>query len=298
MKKSLFGFSLSLVLAGSAMAQFSLSNYQVSSTVTPIYPGNSEASGVTFSADTGRLYVVEDEGNTLYELSTSGTVISTMSMSGFADVEGITYIGGGQFLLTEERDQDIFRFTYSGGGSLVRSSLPTYSFGPTVGNIGLEGISYDFVNNIVFGVKEKTSQAIYSLSGVNFATMTGSLTSFTPSLGLSDLSDIQVLNTVPGLIGSGHENNLLVLSQESARLLEVTRAGAIVSSFDLSAYSGTIEGVTIGTDGTIYLVSEDPQLITLTAIPEPSTYALIFGAAALGLAVWRRQARSTATATA
>jgi len=36
--------------------------------------------------------------------------------------------------------------------------------------------------------------------------------------------------------------------------------------------------------------------LTISAIPEPSTYAAIAGAAMLGLAVWHRRRRSTSTA--
>jgi uncharacterized protein YjiK len=285
---------LLLATASTAHAQFILSDYQLTSTISLVLPGNTEASGVTFNRDNGRLYVVEDEGLTLYELNTSGTVLSTMSMAGFADVEGITYVGGGQFLLTEERLQDVFRFSYTAGGTLTRSTLPSFSFGPTVGNIGLEGVSYDFVNNVVIGVKEKTDQTIYT-ANLDISTMTGTVTGFIPSLSLLDLSDVQVLTDVAGLSGSGHENNLLILSQESAKLLEVTRAGAVVSAFDLAGESTSIEGVTIGTDGTIYLVSEDPKLFVLTPVPEPSVYAAaLCGGVLTATLCWRRRQIRTA----
>jgi len=272
------------------MAQFSLSNYQITANISldlSAYP-NDELSGVTYNWDNGRLYAVEDEGLVLFELSTSGAIISTMTLqNGGTDPEGITYIGGGQFLISEERIQDVYRFTYVAGGTLNRAGLPTYDAGPTVGNIGLEGISFDPVSGEVIGVKEKTDQAFYFMD-IDFPSMTGTQTSATYDLGLLDLSDVQVLRTIPSLVGTSDEENLLVYSQESARLLEVTRTGTILSQFDLTGISTSAEGVTIGANGDIYIVSEDPKLIVLSQVPEPASAALL-GLCGAGLLSWRRR---------
>jgi uncharacterized protein YjiK len=257
-----------------AQAQFDLGNYQLVETINLALPsGNDEASGITFNQDNGRLYIVEDEGGRLYELDTAGNVLSSMTMSGFADVEGITYIGNGEFLLAEERIQDAFKFTYSAGGSLVRSSLLSFSFGGDNANIGLEGLSYDPVDNLVFGVKEKQDQLLYS-AVIDFSTMTGSVSSITIALGLLDLSDIQVLATVPSLLGTADEENLLIFSQESAKIMEITRAGALLSEWNFAGLSTSAEGITIGPDATIYVTSEDPKLFVLRPIPEPSSASL------------------------
>ncbi|MBK7950637.1 MAG: PEP-CTERM sorting domain-containing protein, partial [Deltaproteobacteria bacterium] len=77
-------------------------------------------------------------------------------------------------------------------------------------------------------------------------------------------------------------------SQASARLLHVSRTGSLLGSLDFSAYSLEAEGVTIDSNGTIYIVAESrvnpssatPTLFVLTAVPEPGT-ALLMG---LGLA--------------
>lgn len=282
MKRTIFTLAL-VTLTSAAFAQFNLANYGLSATVSyAALPFNDELSGVTYSWDNGRLYAVEDEAEAIYEFDKNGTYLSAMTITGGAgtDPEGITYVGGGQFLVAEERIQDIYRISYTAGGSLNRAGLPTFSVGGTVGNVGLEGISFDPISGNVYGVKEKTLQEIYTVSGLDLPSMTGgAVSSILPSLGLLDLSDVQILSTIPSLVGTGDQNNLLVLSQESNRLLEVNLAGNILSQLDLGASglalgSTSIEGVTIDENGTIYLVSEDPKMFILN-VPEPSTAALI-----------------------
>lgn len=271
----------SLVLAaGSATApaaitSLNLADYTLSATYALNPMLADEASAVTFNWDTGTLFVLGDEGDTLTEITTSGAVVSSMSLTGFDDTEGLTYIGGGQFVIAEERLQDVYRLTYTAGGSASRASLLNASIGPTVGNIGVEGISYDPRNGRFISVKEKTPQAVLD-STITFGApgTASSVSLFSPesALGLLDLSDVQVLATVPSLLGGIDEDNLLVFSQESARLLEITRSGTVLSSFDLTGVDNA-EGVTIGPDGTIYIVGENPTLYVLT--PTPGAVSLL-----------------------
>jgi len=279
---------LSALPASAALTRFQLEDYRLVESIPLVLPGNTEASGVTYSKDNDRLYIVEDEGLTLYETDIRGNVLSTMTMSGFADVEGITFIGNGQFLLVEERLQDVYKITYTPGGTLRRATLPFFSFGGEAGNTGLEGVSYDPITGRIIGVKEKIAQALYT-ANINLGTMGGTVSGFDPGLSstLQDLADVQSLATVLSLRGTPDESNLIVISQESAALVEIDRAGAILGRLDFTGLSASAEGVTIDQDGTIYVVSEDPKLFIFKPVPEPSCALL----AVAGLAFAGRRRR-------
>lgn len=277
------GLSIALALAGfgAQAASLGLSNYQLTGTYALPSGTASEASAVTWNADNNHLFVLGDEGDALVEVTLQGTQVSAMTLTGFDDTEGLTYVGGGKFVVTEERLQDAYLLTYTAGGTVARSSLQSASLGPTVGNVGIEGISYDASTGSFVAVKEKTPQGVYSVA-INFATASAAVSDlFIPNLGTADLSDVQVLSN----------GNLLILSQESARLMEVSRSGQVLGSIDLSSMADNIEGVTIDNKGTIYLVGENPELYVLSApVPEAQTWAmLVAGLGALAVVTRRKR---------
>lgn len=275
---------------------FSLSDYAVTGSFALPPVSASEASAVAFNPDTGTLFVLGDEGDALVEVDASGQEIAAMTLTGFDDTEALTYIGGGRFVLAEERLRDVYLLPWSPGGSAARGSLETADLGATVGNVGIEGISFDPRDGRFVFVKEKTLQEV-NVATITFGSPGAATVSslFSPSLGVSDLSDVQVLAGVTALADTPGADDLLVYSQESARLLHVTRAGVTLGSLDLSAYSLEAEGVTTDPDGTIYIVAESrlpsggSTLFVLTAVPEPASFLLLAcGAAMLG--AWRRRA--------
>lgn len=245
----------------------------------------SEASAVTYNWDTGSLYVIGDEGDYLVEVDGMGNTLSSMPLSGFEDPEGLTYIGSGRVLIAEERIQDLFELEYDAGASVSRASLTRWDIGPDVGNIGLEGVSYDPATGRIVGVKEKSPQAVYDIT-----------------LGPSPNAVVDLLNVPVGLLDLSDVvqiggDRLLILSQESGKLVEVDANGSVLDELDLSFFSTSAEGVTMNGDGVIYVVAEGhpfydpaiggnrsaPALLVLTpsAVPLPPALYLMLGGLAL-----------------
>lgn len=297
-----------VAFGASAQTSIGLSSYRLSGNhALDILSGvGLEASAVTFAADrgpSGTLFIVGDEGLGVVETTLTGQTISSMRFSNWPpastnnDAEGLAYLGNGVLVVAEERLQDTYRFSYVAGGSVALASAAHADIAGTVGNIGTEGISYDPRDGSFVSVKQDNPQAV--LAGLLDFVAPGTLS--TPGLsplfdadaklGLASLSDVQTLSTVAALAGSAAADNLLLLSLDSRRLVEANRRGDVLGSLDLSALTNqAIEGVTIGSDGTIYLVAESSgalpsRLLVLTPVPEPSTWALLLGG--LLLLGWR-----------
>lgn len=261
----------------------------------------SEASGVTYNWDTGTLFVVGDTGTSVVEVTTSGQLVSSMTLppggssqgTEFYDTEGITYIGNGEFVMTEERDRQLVKFTYVPGGTLTRAAAKTVKLGTTIGNVGFEGVSNDPTTGGFLVVKEMTPMSIFQ-TGIDWDTgvaTNGSPTAesstdlFDPSLsGLGDFSDVYALSNLTGLTGPDSAN-LLVISQESGKVVNISRTGQVSSSLTLvadpdnplSIPAQTHEGVTADNDGNVYVVSEEgggdpthPQLWVFAPSDEPN----------------------------
>jgi hypothetical protein len=203
----------------------------------------------------------------------------------FDDTEGVAYLGNGQFALVEERQRQINRFTYAAGATLTRAQVQSVKLGTTIGNTGLEGIAFDPFSGGFVAVKELQPLGVFQTT-LDFAAGTASNGSpttenaanlFDPaSLGVTDLADAFSLSSLPAAVSGADAGNLLLLSQESARVVEANRAGAVQSALSIGVEVGT-EGVTMDHAGRLYLVNEagggsgKPQLWVYEAgAPVPS----------------------------
>jgi uncharacterized protein YjiK len=239
-----------------------------------------EASGVAYDPDTDSLFIVGDGGTAVTQVSKTGQLIDSMTLAAgsspqgttFYDTEGIAYVGDGKFVMTEERDRQLVRFTYAAGTTLTREDVDTVKLGTTIGNVGFEGLTNDPTSGGFVVVKEASPESIFQ-TGIDWdagtatngsPTATGSTDLFDPALaGLGDFSDVFALSNLSALTGA-ETSHLLILSQESGKIVNVDRAGTVASSLTLVNDPGnplsipeqTHEGMTMDGDGNLYVVSE------------------------------------------
>jgi uncharacterized protein YjiK len=266
--------ALSFVAPGNSL---DLANYTLSARYDlPTGSGNnllaSEASAVTYNHDTGTLFIVGDHGTSVVQMSRDGQFIDSMTLPAdpdqpqgtyLYDPEGIAYVGNGQFVLIEERLRRADLFTYVPNTALSPAELRQVKLGTTIGNIGLEGVSFDPQSGGFIFVKEKTPMGIFqtSIDFVSGTASNGSATTenstnlFDPALlNVADFGDVFALsNTLPDT--APDRGDLLVLSQESGVLLKVDRSGAIRSRLDIGI-PAQHEGLAADENNTIYFANE------------------------------------------
>jgi uncharacterized protein YjiK len=242
-----------------------------------------EASGVTYNWDTDTLFICGDGGRAVTQITKTGQLVDTMSLAlnagnpqgtEFYDPEGITYIGGGQFVFSEERERRLVKFTYAAGTTLTRAAAQTVDIGTFDDNTGTEGLSYDPQTSGFIVLKEKTPIGVFQ-TGADFNAGTatnGSSTTVnstnlfdTTLLGMTDVADVFAFSNIPSMIGQPQSGNLLIIGQENARILNVDRTGTILSTLNISSDPGNPlsaadqqhEGITMDRAGIIYVVNEN-----------------------------------------
>jgi uncharacterized protein YjiK len=239
-----------------------------------------EASAVTYDWDTDSLFVVGDGGTSVTQVDKTGHLINSMTLAqgsspqgtAFYDIEGIAYVGGGKFVISEERDRQVNLFTYVASSTLTRADVQTAKLGTTVGNVGIEGLSFDPQTGGFVVVKESGPEGIFQ-TGIDFTAHTatnGSPTTvnstdlFDPALaGLLDFSDVFALANLSTFAGPD-TTHLLILSQEAGKFVNVDRAGKVSSTLTIAGDAGnplsvpdqSHEGLAMDNDGKLYVVSE------------------------------------------
>lgn len=278
---------------------------------TPAPPNSllaEEASAVTYDPASETLFVVGDGGTSVVQVNKKGELINSMTLAPgdspqgttFYDTEGVAYLGQApsgeaELVITEERYSNLVKFTYVPGGELTAANVKKVNIGKDNPNIGIEGVTNDPLNpGHMIAIKESGPERIYSTdidweaeTATNFeaeGTGPGEGELFPASdVGTLDFSDVYALANVPG-ISETEKENLLVISQESGEVVNISRSGHVNSrlaelaepSDKISVPDMTNEGVTMDQNGMLYIVDEDgggsqahPQLW----VYEPQTVA-------------------------
>jgi uncharacterized protein YjiK len=241
-----------------------LPQYQVTLERLPVQGLVANASGLTFNAKTGTLFAVINRPPQVAELSRDGRLLRLISITDLRDPEGITHVRDNLYIIADERESRLHWVRIDPSTeSIALADGPRLKLAiDEVHNAGLEGVSWDHTEDRLFLVKEKMPLRILVIDGLQEIVEQGVLNmeiaewkpSGASSLFMADLSSLTF-----------HEptGNMLLLSDESKMVVEYAPDGVPVSIMPLwRGHHGLTqpvpqaEGITMGPDGAIYILSE------------------------------------------
>lgn len=244
----------------SKVAGLVLQNYTATVQAKPIAGLSHNTSGLTYSSATDTLFTVINRPPALAELSTDGQLLRHMPLPGLSDPEGITHLAGDAFLVVDEADQRLHHMRLAPGATEPQlTPAASLALGHDAWhNLGLEGLSWDAHRSELLLTNEKWPQRVHVVDGLLSPDAPPHMQQWQPVnwLGFPGRD----LASVASVEDSG---NLLLLSEASALVAEYTRNGRLVGLMPLWAgRHGLVqtvpqpEGITVGSDGAIYVVSE------------------------------------------
>lgn len=222
----------------------------------------SDLSGLTFSPVTGTLFGIKNvpSGDSqILEYDLDGTVLRTITTTNFTDTEGITWMCGHKFAISEENP--VNRITIvtieDDDTTLDRADFTARSFSTGVAsdNLGIEGCGYDPVRGCLYFTTEKAHTGVWNVWKMNV--VTGAIEVVFDVLDevadeLTDISDLYY---------DRNTEHLFILSHESSLVLEVTLAGVIVNQLAISGITQA-EGIAF-----------TPNLSEMWIVGEPQQFA-------------------------
>jgi uncharacterized protein YjiK len=224
---------------------------------------NDNVSALSYDPDRKTLFTVTNKHNEMVELTLDGRVLRRIPLIGFGDSEAVEYISPGIYVISDEYSQRLIKVHVKDDTLFLDAAdAEQLTLGIDAGgNSGFEGLAYDTQGQRLFIAKERKPVQIIEVRGFpNVSEDTPKILEVTSNkqrdagLFVRDLSSLQFDER------SGH---LLALSDESRQILELNTEGRPVGNVSLSKGSMGLsksvpqaEGIAMGADGTLYLVSE------------------------------------------
>lgn len=241
-----------------------LTRYRVAIDARPLAGIDDDASGLTYHPGRNTLFTVINKPPQVAELTTTGTLLRVIPLRGATDVEGISHQDGNFFIITDEGTHQMVRIEIDDATREIDTTrLP--SFGLTIDarrNVGYEGVSWDGRNHRLFIVKEKNPLRIFQISGL-WQLFANEGVNLEISEWLPTNPSRLLLNDLSSITYHEETGHLFVLSDESRLLLEFDADGHAVDMLVLrTGWHGLqktvpqAEGVAIGPDGDVYILSE------------------------------------------
>ncbi len=221
-------------------------------------------SGLSYDEQRDQLWAVLNNPEELLAMSKDGEVLARYPLSGFSDVEGVTYLGDGLLLLAEEREHGLVVVPVpERSGALFREDYRALTLGiQRDGNQGFEGVGYDRARDRLFVAKEHSPMKLYEIRGLK--------SSVRGDFGLEIIDheewirDSVFATDLSSVHFDERTGHLALLSDESKRIMELDGdSGKLIGFRTLNSDFGGLgkavpqgEGMTFDDDGNLYIVSE------------------------------------------
>lgn len=238
---------------GDKPSALALSSYKAVIQQKPVAGVESNLSGLTYSAEDRMLFAVINNPPELVWLTTEGQLVGRMPLQGIHDPESIAWSGGNQFQIGSEKDCAVYKTQVD----IQRGTMQIISMVKLEGydkakNKGLEGTAWDAKNERLYAAKERKPIMIKEVEMSK-----NGITRALPSAITASVSDVS------GLEYHAPTNSLLVLSDESKMILEVSSEWRVRDRLFLTAeWSGLRddipqpEGIAMDNENNLYIVSE------------------------------------------
>lgn len=242
----------------------------------PVEGIKDDLSGITYDYDRDRLLIITNGvDEEIVAIDRAGNVLGRYPLEGFDDPEGLAYMGNGRVVVAEETDQ---RLTFiqlpEKPATIHKKTEPSITIGINLSknNKGFEGVTYDPLGDRLFVVKERDPRQLYEVGGVS-QSLNGAL-----SINLIDRTEWVNKSVFGRDLADAYfdptTGSLVLLSEQSKLLIELDKEGRYVSykslleGFkDLLSPKTHPEGVTIDTQGHLYVVAEPNLFYSFTRKP-------------------------------
>ena len=241
-----------------------VSDYRVSIEGVPIEGLSHNLSGLTYNIQTGTLFTVINRPAQVAEISTDGRLIRLIDIAGLKDPEGITYVDGNTYVISDEASHSLYWVQITATDRrLSVAGAPRLTLGIDVEhNASLEGVSWDAKAHRLFVVKEKLPLRVLVITGLQPERNEPGFNIGINEWKSSDASSL-FMRDLSSLTYHEPTGKLLLLSDESALIVEYAADGSPVDMLPLwRGWHGLKrkipqpEGLAMGSDGALYLLSE------------------------------------------
>lgn len=220
-------------------------------------------SGITYNYDTNTYFMIQNNSGTIFEYDQSLKVllrIIRISNLRYDDTEDIVYLGNNKYAISEEKNVIYFLTIGPGqveidGSKLARQQLPR----PQRRNLGLEGVCVSQRTEVptFYAVQEKRHKRIFRWE--------------MGSTKISQPFDAErilkhVMSDLSSCTFDNVNDQLLLLSHEDSRIMVLDTVGKVLKTIDIPRVANQYEGITLGPNREMVLVSEPNIAVVLKGL--------------------------------